>query len=116
MIKSDAKKRSKRLRKKLYVGEFSVMGFEVDMSFVKDTTEEAVDAFFDDFLGNVIEANDLVFGGGGSLEGFTGFIIPGERYASATEEHRKLVGDWFAKNELIAEHKLSEMVDANFNL
>lgn len=33
MIKTDAKSRSKRLRKKLFVGEFKVLGFAVDMSF-----------------------------------------------------------------------------------
>ncbi|OED41826.1 hypothetical protein ACH42_12955 [Endozoicomonas sp. (ex Bugula neritina AB1)] len=116
MIKPNAKNRSKRLRKKLFVEEFKVLGFEVDMSFSEGTTDEALNTFFDDFLGNVIEENDMVFGGGGSTEGFSGFVIPAERYASATDAQRQLVGDWFEKNALISEHKISELVDANFIL
>ena len=116
MIKSNAKNRSKRLRKKLFVEEFKVQGFEVDMSFAESTTDEAMDVFFDDFLANVIEANELVFGGGGNKEGFSGFIIPSARYASVTEEHRKLLAEWFEKNGLVTEHSTSELMDANFVL
>ena len=50
MIKVDARNRSRRLRKKLYVEEFRVLGFEVDLTFVDSTTEDGMDAFFDDFL------------------------------------------------------------------
>ena len=116
MIKVDAKNRNKRLRKKLYVDEFRVLGFEVDLTFVDSATEERMDAFFEDFLRNVVEANDLVFGGGGTKDGFSGFVVPNARYQSASEEQRKLLGDWFAKNELIADHKIGELIDANFEL
>lgn len=116
MIKAGAKNRSRRLRKKLFVDEFNVQGFEVDMSFAQGITDEAIDGFFDDFLANVIEANELVFAGGGNSEGFSGFVIPSARYSSATEEHRKLLAEWFDKNELITEHSSSELVDANFVL
>lgn len=116
MIKVDAKKRSMRLRKKLYVEEFRVLGFEVDLTFTESTTEESMDAFFDDFLTNVIDANQLVFGGGGTKEGFSGFVVPAKRYASATEEHRKLLGDWFEQQELVVKHSVGELIDANFDL
>ena len=116
MIKVDAKKRSKRLRKKLYVDEFKVMGFEVDLTFVDSTTEEAMDAFFDDFLTNVIDANQLVFGGGGTKEGFSGFVVPAKRYASSSEDHRKLLDSWFGQQKVVTEHSISGLIDANFDL
>ena len=115
MIKVDAKKRSMRLRKKLYVEEFKVLGFEVDLTFVDSTTEESMDSFFDDFLTNVVEGNELVFGGGGTKEGFSGFVVPGARYVSATDAQRKLLGDWFEQHELIASHTIGELIDANFD-
>ena len=116
MIKTDAKNRSKRLRKKLYVEEFKVLGFEIDMKFVDSSSDEALDKFFDDFLQQAIEGNDLVFGGGGTKEGFSGFVVPAGRYESATEEHRKLVSEWLGRNELLESHETSGLVDANFDL
>ena len=116
MIKTDAKKRSKRLRKKLFIEEFKVLGFEIDMSFTETITDNAMNDFFDDFLENVIEANGVVFGGGGNKEGFSGFVVPAARYESATEEQRTLVSEWLNKNTLIAEHKVGDLMDANFIL
>ena len=116
MIKSDAKNRSKRLRKKLFVDEFKIDGFEIDMRFVDTITEEAMNDFFDEFLADAIEANDMVFGGGGDKEGFSGFVVPAARYESATDKERTLVSEWLDKNDLIAEHKVGELVDANFIL
>ena len=116
MIKVDAKKRSRRLRKKLYVEEFKVLGFEIDLKFVESSSDEVLDNFFDEFLGQVIEANDLVFGGGGTREGFSGFIVPADRYLSATEEQRTLVTDWLGKSKLLESHETGELVDANFDL
>ena len=56
-----------------------VLVFEVDMSFAEGAAEDAMNAFFDDFLGNVIEANALVFGGVVlwmiSLDGFSGWFL-----------------------------------------
>lgn len=116
MIKVDAKNRSMRLRKKLYVNEFKVLGFEVDLTFVDTTTEEAMDGFFDDFLVNVVKKNKLVFSGGGTREGFSGFVVPSARYESATDDQRKLLGDWIEKQKLITNHTVGQLVDANFDL
>ena len=116
MIKVDAKKRSRRLRKKLYVDEFKVLGFEVDLTFADSTTEEAMDVFFEDFLTNVIDANQLVFGGGGTKEGFSGFVVPAKRYASSSEDHRKLLDSWFEQQEMVTNYSVGGLIDANFDL
>ena len=55
----------KRLRKKLHQGEFQEMGFEVQFRMSSDLNESAVDVFIDAFLEQAIEANRLMFGGGG---------------------------------------------------
>lgn len=116
MIKTDAKNRSQRLRKKLFVEEFKVLGFEIDMSFADTITDNAMNDFFDDFLTNVIETNGMVFGGGGDKEGFSGFVVPAARYESATNEQRSLVSEWLRKNDLIAMHNVGDLIDANFIL
>ena len=116
MIKITAKNRSRRLRKKLYADEFKVLGFEVDLTFVDSTTEETMDAFFEDFLTNVIDANELVFGGGGTKEGFSGFVVPAKRYASSSEDHRKLLDGWFEQQKLVSRHSIGGLIDANFEL
>ncbi len=113
MIKLDAKNRSKRLRKKLYVEEFKVMGFEIDMAFIENATEDQLDDFLDSFL-TTIEANNLIFVGGGTREAFSGFVTPNKRYASATEAQQKLVADWLATTDLLEKHTVSEMVDAYY--
>lgn len=113
MIKLDAKNRSKRLRKKLYVDEFKVMGFEIDMTFIENATEDQLDDFLDAFL-TLIEDNNLIFVGGGTREAFSGFVTPNERYTSATEAQKKQIADWLATTDLLEKHTIGEMVDAYY--
>ena len=113
MVKLDAKNRSKRLRKKLYVDEFKVMGFEIDMAFIENAAEEQLDEFLDSFL-TMIEKNNLIFVGGGTRETFSGFVTPDERYASATESDKTLVSEWLAKVDLLDQHTVSDLVNAYY--
>lgn len=45
-----ATNRSQRLRKKLCVDEFQELGFELNLDFKEDLSEEAIDAFLAAFL------------------------------------------------------------------
>ena len=64
MIEPDSRKnRSRRLRKKLRVGEFQEFGFEVALELVAGLDDEGGEAFVDRFLAEVIEPNGMCYGG-----------------------------------------------------
>jgi uncharacterized protein YggL (DUF469 family) len=100
----------KRIRKKLHQGEFQEMGFEVQFRISTDVSEAAFDAFIDAFLEQAIEANGLMFGGGGRRE-WEGFVTL-ERRGSATEEHRQLMQRWFESQPQIVGYQVGPLVDA----
>jgi uncharacterized protein YggL (DUF469 family) len=86
------------------------MGFEVQFRVAADMSEAAFDAFIDAFLEQAIEANGLVFGGGGSRE-WKGFVTPGRR-GSATDGHRQLVQRWLQSRSQIVGYQVGLLVDA----
>ena len=70
-----ATNRSRRLRKKLCVDEFQELGFELNLEFKEDLTDEAVDAFLDAFLADAMDANGLDYVGGDDF----GLVCKAER-------------------------------------
>jgi uncharacterized protein YggL (DUF469 family) len=54
-----ATNRSQRLRKKLCVDEFQELGFELNLDFKEDLSDEAIDAFLEAFIKEAMEANGL---------------------------------------------------------
>lgn len=63
--------KNRRLRKKLYLGEFAILGFEVSCT-TSITDFDQYDVFIDEFI-DFIDGIGLCFGGGG-LELFEGFV------------------------------------------
>ncbi|MEY8198977.1 MAG: 50S ribosome-binding protein YggL, partial [Colwellia sp.] len=55
--------KSRRLRKKLYLDEFAILGFEVSCSIGVETSDE-FDLFLDQLV-SFVEDNELIMGGGG---------------------------------------------------
>jgi len=106
-------KRSRRLRKKLFVDEFAVYGFEVTITFA-DFDENTFDAFLDEIVEFVVSKN-LIIGGGGGVDEFEGFISSNDRYGSATEEDRNAVSSWLEGQSIIQSVEVSELVDANYD-
>ncbi|MET4706871.1 50S ribosome-binding protein YggL [Endozoicomonas lisbonensis] len=43
-------------------------------------------------------------------------MVPAKRYASSSEDHRKLLDAWFEQQELVAKHSVGHLIDANFEL
>ena len=101
----------KRLRKKLFKGEFREMGFYLRFRLSEEITEEQLDAFLDQFLGEAIEANGLEFGGGGGRNEWQGFVALNRR-GSVTDEHRQQVGRWLAEHPRVLDHEIGELRDA----
>ncbi len=106
-----ATNRSRRLRKKLYLDEFKVLGFAFScrLDLMK---QDEFDPIIDEFLTH-IEARNLVMGGGADLKTFDGFIVPERRYDSATEEDRKSVQTWLSNHRACFDVIVGPLIDAN---
>jgi len=107
-------KRSRRLRKKLYVNEYRVYGFEVSLSF-KEMDESALDPFLDEMV-DFVGSRNLMIAGGGGIDVFDAFVSSSDRYGSTSEEDRRVFSNWLKEKSLIKNVELGDLVDANFDL
>ena len=101
---------NKRLRKKLRVGEFRELGFELRLSLVPGLTEGAVEDALDDFIGDAIEDQDLAVGGG--FGEHWNFFVTSMKPGSVTEEQRAAVIAWLEKDPRFTNVQASPMIDA----
>ncbi|NQY89851.1 MAG: DUF469 family protein [Colwellia sp.] len=107
-------RKSRRLRKKLYLDEFSVMGVELDCNLTcKDESELAT--IMDDFF-VYVDTLSLSIGGGGDLTSFVGFISSHERYGSVTESDISSISNWLKGQNIVSEFKIGQLVDANYDI
>jgi len=104
-------KLKRRLRKKLHVGEFQVFGFEVSANFKSNLTEAESDKFYDEFIAE-IEANKLLFGGGGGPESMQGFVTAAKNHQSPTVAQREKIKNWLENHRGIADCKVGNFKDA----
>jgi len=104
-------RKNKRLRKKLYLGEFAVYGFEFYCK-LNSNVEEDLDKFFDDIM-NLVESRELMAGGGGNADDFSMFVCSVHRYGSTTEEDRDVIEKWLSDNNLVLDINVGGLVDAN---
>jgi uncharacterized protein YggL (DUF469 family) len=100
------RKRSRRLRKKLRVGEFQEFGFDVKVVLANTMTDEQEMAFIDDLIVQVIDPKALVFAGW--VRG--GFIAPFK--GTATDQDREDVRAWFKSRPEVTEVEVGELRDA----
>ncbi|TMP02695.1 hypothetical protein CWC11_17200 [Pseudoalteromonas sp. S3178] len=103
--------RSKRLRKKLYLDEYAMLGFSFQCNLtLKDQIQ--FDIFLDDLLG-LIAARDLVLGGGGNAKYFNAFITSSKRYASPKNEDVSFIEAWLLANNKVSNISVGKLVDVN---
>ncbi len=99
-----AKQRSRRLRKKLHVGEFQEFG----LAFKVQRKAGALDiSFVDALLTDVIDPRGLEFGGWAS-----GGFVSRLGHGSLTEEDRQVLIDWLSKRADVETVLMSGLVDA----
>jgi len=99
-MKIDAKNRSRRIRKKLRVDEFQELGFDIAWQFKDDITGDEIDAFINRFFDEVIDPNELGFGGEGDTL-WHGLICT-QKLGKCTDEHRAQVEKWLNDNGVSA--------------
>ena len=102
----------RRLRKKKYVGEFVVYGFELGFHLRCDLSSNGRNGFIDRFLAQAIEDNRLLFGGGGDHE-WNGFAVARESRRSASETQRQAVRGWLETAAEVVEAHVGPLRDAN---
>jgi len=103
--------KSRRLRKKLYLDEFAILGFELSCTLDVKTSDE-FDATLNQLV-DFIESRDLSMSGGGNAELFGAFICPNRHYASATNEDRDAIAAWLDENKATTNVNVGKLVDAN---
>ena len=101
------KQRSRRLRKKMRVGEFQELGFEYELKLKQPLTPEQEEALMDRLLNELILPRNLTASGRVS-EGFVTAYLRG----SATEDDRQATKAWLAAQPEVAEATVSALKDA----
>lgn len=105
------KNRSKRLRKKLFVNEFTKYGFEFKSTLNNhDDTESA--ALFHHFF-EFLQQRGLTFFGGISDDDFDGLVLSCERYGSPTKDDRERIQQWLTEQPQCSEISIGELTDVN---
>jgi len=105
------KPRSRRLRKKLHIGEFQEFGFNVEVRLAPGT-----DPTFDQALNAwiaFVESHAWAFGGGGSVDGRTisGFVARFHR-GTLTGDDRLIVGAWIRETSWVEGGEIGLLRDA----
>ena len=101
------RQQNRRLRKKLHLGEFQQLGFEVSITLKSNLGVDVLDRFLDEFILDAIEKNELAFGGG--TDG--GFITTWKR-GSTSEANRTIVENWLSRRQEVVSVSLGPLVDA----
>ncbi len=101
----------KRLRKKLYLGEFKELGFEITVELTEGINEAQLDEFISIFAEEALGKNDLDFEGSGNTSELFGFIILNKR-GSVSEEQRSVVETWLKDRTEVTNATVGELVDA----
>lgn len=96
-VPSSARRRSRRLQKKLRVGEFGGPRVPLTVRVAGELGRQSRTSLLDDFRTQVAERRGLAFGG--SLE--AGFLCRVDR-ASITEDDRFAVAGWFRRRPEVA--------------
>lgn len=99
--------RSRRLRKKLHLGEFKEHGFDYEVAFKRELSHESEGLLMDRFLAELIEPRGLALGGR-----LTGGFVSACGRDSANEEDQSAVEEWLRANLEIAALSVGPLKDA----
>ncbi|MDO9318446.1 MAG: 50S ribosome-binding protein YggL [Gammaproteobacteria bacterium] len=102
--------KKRRLRKKLYLGEFAVFGFELSGNLNLET-EDDYDSWLYQFIA-FIESRNLCMGGRGDAKSFSAFICSTRRYSSVLDEDREAVKNWLESSGITSDVVIGQLVDA----
>jgi uncharacterized protein YggL (DUF469 family) len=102
---------NRRQRKKLHLGEFTELGFEVSARLASPLSDEGRDKLLDGFMGDCIEPLGLSFGGGLN-DDLGGYVTTAMRGRSASEDQRDKVRAWLSSRPEFLVVEVGPLTDA----
>lgn len=103
----------RRLRKKLYLDEFKIMGFSFDCD-ANCKGNADTDRLLDEFV-DFIESRNLLAACGVDLKSLSGFVYPSTRYGAPSTDDLAAVKSFLESNELIERVNVGKLIDANYD-
>ncbi|MGL4473436.1 MAG: 50S ribosome-binding protein YggL [Shewanella sp.] len=105
--------KSKRLRKKLYLGEFAVFGFQLQCQ-LSCTTDAQYDAFTDELF-VFLEAQQLCTVCGASKGRCDAIVLPEARYGAPEASAIAALKTWLENHSMVSEPMLGELQDLTYD-
>ncbi|OWW20199.1 50S ribosome-binding protein YggL [Noviherbaspirillum denitrificans] len=99
-----------RQRKKLKLGEFQELGFDVTAKLTKELSQEERTAFIDALIA-AIDDMGLLFGGGFN-GGFEGFVVVDALRGSVSKEQRNAFKTWLESRAELKDVVVGPLKDA----
>lgn len=112
--------RTKRLQKKMYLGEWAILGFEFSFVLTEASEEqyeqyEQYEQFFNS-LEALVNTEELYISLENDNESFQGSVTSAERYGNTTEENRTAVEALLNNNAIVSEVNVGVLVDAFYEM
>ncbi|MFT6221631.1 MAG: hypothetical protein ACJA0C_001036 [Candidatus Endobugula sp.] len=111
---SDTIIRSHRLRKKLHLDEFSIIGFPFTCR-VTVTSPADYETFFKEFA-TLVNARHLYIDLDGNDGVFDGRVTSADRYGNAIEDDRTAIETMLNDHSMVSEVTVGELVDACYGM
>jgi len=101
-------KKSRRLQKKLHIGEFAVLGFAFSC-----TPKADFNNVFDSLI-SLVDSRNLQIWAEGNGDTFEAYITSSQRYGSATDEDRKAIETWLNAQDSLSHVHTEKLTDAYY--
>ena len=111
---SEKTTRNRRIRKKLHLDEFAILGFEFSCK-IAVASEADYEQFFNSFA-DIVKSQHLYITLDNDSESFEGSVTSADRYGNATDEDRAAIEALLNSNAIVSEVKVGALVDAFYGM
>ncbi|GAC12028.1 YggL 50S ribosome-binding family protein [Paraglaciecola chathamensis] len=111
---SEKTSRNRRIRKKLHLDEWAILGFEFSCNLA-EASEQEYESFFNTFADVVIEQH-LYITLNDESETLEGFVTSADRYGNATEEDKSAIESFLSGQSIVSDVKVGPLVDAMYGI
>jgi len=110
------KRYNRRQRKKLHLGEFRQIGFNISAKFKSGNDDAEFKRIYAEFIDHAIEKNGLLLMGCWEGETCECWAWPSGKSQIATEAQRRAVRDWLHSQPYFSEIEVGTLTDLNQEL
>jgi uncharacterized protein YggL (DUF469 family) len=111
---SEQPSRNSRQQKKMYLGEWAILGFEFSFK-LNEASDEQYELFFNS-LETLVNAEELYISLDNNNESFEGSATSAERYGSATDKNRAAIEALLNSHDIVSEVKVGGLLDAFYEM